>query len=47
MENKCSICNKRISDWMIAGGKVTRFGENLVHKTCLLDLKLRLPNKEE
>lgn len=37
MERICPMCLKRISEWMMAGGKCEFIDNILVHTACLKD----------
>lgn len=36
----CPICDKRISDWMVAWGKCVYICGKLIHAACVKDLTL-------
>lgn len=35
----CPLCQKRISDWMIAGGKCVTIGKHMYHTSCIKTVK--------
>lgn len=37
----CALCGHRVSDWEMASNKTREVNGKLVHKTCLIDYKLR------
>ena len=39
--NQCPLCKHRVSDWQMASGKAQEVGQEICHKECLIDHKLR------
>lgn len=39
--NTCPLCQVRVSNWMMAGGKTEIVRGDVVHKSCLIDYQLR------
>ena len=42
MTNVCPLCKHRVSEWMMASGKTEEVGNEIVHKSCAIDYKLRM-----
>lgn len=36
---ECPLCNKRISEWQIAGGKCVTIGSHMYHVSCIKTVK--------
>ncbi|HEX5429846.1 MAG TPA: hypothetical protein VFX17_02070 [Patescibacteria group bacterium] len=37
----CAICEKRVSDWMMACGKTLIIDGQIVHKACVEDYRVK------
>ena len=35
--NTCPLCEKRVSEWMMACGKTVVINGRICHKTCVMD----------
>lgn len=47
MSNICPLCQKRISDWMMADGKCVLIANKVVHKACTMDHDLSIKELEQ
>jgi hypothetical protein len=38
-DENCPLCDKRVSNWEIAGGKVVIIDGKILHRACVMDNK--------